>query len=137
MIRHLLAALAVVGLSACHFPDPKVAVTGSFPIELTYREARGGLVILTGRVDDRADVDFILDTGAPVSVLLDSPRTAKLGLDTRDARPLGDPSNPATPTGVLRPDTRFAFGPLTLAGVTTVVVPEKTMPCRERFEEIG
>jgi len=136
-MRHALFVLVTVLAAACGFPEPKIEVAGSLPYELTYREARGGLVILTGRVDDREDVDFILDTGAPVSVLIDGKRTAKLGLDTRDARPLGDPSNPAAPIGVFRPDTRIAFNGVTLSGLTTVVVPEKTMPCRERFEEIG
>jgi len=131
----LLAAATI--LTACHFPEPKVDVTRPLPLDLTYREAKGGLVILTGRVDDREDVDFILDTGAPVSVLIDGKRTTKLGLDTRDARPLGDPSNPAAPIGVLRPDTRITFSGVTLSGLTSVVIPEKTMACRERFDEIG
>lgn len=138
MKTQVLALLTLAAtLAACHFPEPKVDVTRPLPFDLTYREAKGGLVILTGRVDDREDVDFILDTGAPVSVLLDGKRTTKLGLDTSGAKPLGDPSNPAAPIGVLRPDTRIAFSGVTLSGLTTVVVPEKTMPCRERFEEIG
>ncbi|QJR09519.1 hypothetical protein DSM104443_00568 [Usitatibacter rugosus] len=136
-MRHAVFALAALLLAACHFPEPKVGLAGPLPLDLTYREARGGLVILTGRVDDREDVDFILDTGAPVSVLLDGKRTTKLGLDTRLAVPLGNPNNPATPTGVLRGDTRIAFNGVTLLGLTVVVIPEKSMPCSERFDEIG
>lgn len=135
----LLAALAVAAsvLAACHFPDPKVEVRGTYPIDLAYREGRGGLVILRGRVNGREDVDFILDTGAPVSVLLDGKRTTKLGFDTRDAKPLGDPSNPATPVGVVLAGNRFDFGPVALDGLTAVIVPESSMPCRERFDEVG
>ena len=119
------------------FPEPKVSVAAALPVELVYREGKGGLVILTGRVNGKADVDFILDTGAPVSVLIDGPRTVALGLDTRKARPLGDPDHPATPVGVIGRDFHVAFGPIDLAGLTAVVVPEKSMPCRERFDEIG
>ena len=31
----------------------------------------------------------------------------------------------------------MAFGPVTLSQVTAVVVPQKSMPCREKFDEIG
>lgn len=134
-------ALALAGCdiyyAAMGFPAPQVAVAGTLPVELAYREATGGLVILTGRVNGRADVDFILDTGAPVSVLIDGPRTAALGLDTSKARPLGDPDHPATPVGVIGRDFHVTFGPIALAGLSAVVVPERSMPCRERFDAIG
>lgn len=133
----LLAALALLALAGCGFREPKVEVAGALPIELAYREARGGIIVLTGRVNGRADVDFILDTGAPVSVFLDGPRTAALGFDTSGARPLGDPSNPATPVGIIQPGMDIRFGALAFSELTAVVVPERTLPCRERFEEIG
>lgn len=141
-----LAALAatLAGLAGCNlhdalfgFPEPAVAVLGRTPVELAYREAPGGIVILRGRVNDKADVDFILDTGAPVTVLLEGERTAALGLDTSGARPLGDPANPATPTGVIQPGFRIDFGGVSFSGLTAVVVPAKTMPCPERFAAIG
>jgi hypothetical protein len=119
------------------FREPTLEVAGALPVELPYREARGGLVILTGRVNGKADVDFILDTGAPVTVLIDGPRTAALGLDSRGARPLGDPSNPATPVGVIQPGMHFTFAGVTLSGLTAVVIPQKTLPCQDRFEEVG
>lgn len=131
------AAVALLVLAGCGFREPKVAVEGALPLELPYREARGGLVLLKGRVNGRADVEFILDTGAPVSVILDGQRTTALGLDTSDARPLGDPSNPGTPVGIIQPGMNFRFGPLAFSDLTAVVVPERTMPCRERFDEIG
>jgi len=64
------------------FPEPKVSTRVPLPIELAYRAGRDGLVILTGRVDDKASVDFVLDTGAPVTVLIDNEHTAALGFDT-------------------------------------------------------
>lgn len=134
-------ALALAGcdahLALMGFTPPQVAVTGALPVELAYREAKGGLVILTGRVNGKADVDFILDTGAPVSVLIDGPRTVALGLDTSKARPLGDPNHPATPVGVIGRDFHVAFGAIELTGLSAIVVPEKSMPCRERFDAIG
>ena len=141
-----LAALAVAAsaLAGCDlastlmgFPEPTVSVQGATPVEFAYREGKGGLVILRGRVNDRADVDFILDTGAPVTVLIDGPRTAGLGLDTTGARPLGDASNPATPTGVIGKGFTVTFGSVSLRGLSAVLVPEKTLPCRDRFEAVG
>jgi hypothetical protein len=109
---------------------------GALPVEIEYREAAGSLVLLKGRVNDRADVWFILDTGAPVGVLIDGRRTQALGLDTRDARPLGDPDDPASPVGIVQGDFRWSFGSVALSELTAVVVPEDRMPCRERFEAL-
>lgn len=103
--RYLAALLAAPLLSGCMlqyalfgFPPPEITAPRA-AIELPYREGPGGLVLLKGRVNDKADVDFILDTGAPVTVLIDGARTAGLGLDTSNAAPLGDPKDPASPGG--------------------------------------
>ena len=116
--------------------EPKLEISAPLPVELSYRESAGSLVLLDGRVNDRADVWFILDTGAPVGVLIDGRRTRALGLDTRDAKPLGDPDDPASPVGIVQGDFRWAFGPVALSELTAVVVPEDRMPCRERFEAL-
>jgi aspartyl protease len=144
MKASILLVAAGVALAGCElryafgFPEPQYAVAvSSAPIELAYREAKGGLVVLTALVNDKAHVDFILDTGAPVTVLLDGKRTAALGLDSSRARPLGDPANPATPNGDIQGGFRIDFGGVRLSELTTVVVPQDTMPCQERFEEIG
>lgn len=118
------------------FPTPEVSAARPI-IELPYREGPSGLVLVRGNVNGKAEVDFILDTGAPVTVLLDGPRTAALGLDTSKAAPLGDPKSPATPIGVIEPGFTLAFGDISLRGLTAVLVPERTMPCRERFEAVG
>lgn len=137
----LLAALALAGCNLRYalfgFPQPVARVAGAYPVELAYREARGGLVVLTGRVNGTADVDFILDTGAPVTVLLDGRHTAGLGLDSSRARSLGGGDNPAAPVGDIQDGFHLAFGGLTLSGLTAVVVPQKSMPCPEKFDEIG
>jgi hypothetical protein len=135
------AALALAGCdfhaALMGFPEPTVAMQGTAPVELAYREGKGGLVILRGRVNGRADVDFILDTGAPVTVFIDGPRTAALGLDTTGAKPLGDPSNPATPTGVIARGFAVDFGGVAYSGLSAVLIPEKSLPCREKFDAVG
>lgn len=142
--RHLLLLVACAPLlGGCMlkyalfgFPAPEV--TAARPtVEMPYREGPGGLVLIKGRVNDRADVDFILDTGAPVTVLIDGARTAALGLDTREAAPLGNPDDPAAPVGVIQPGFAIRFGDIGVRGLTAVLVPEKTMPCRERMEAVG
>lgn len=141
--RKLAAMAAVVALAGCDlryalgFPEPQVAVAGAGPVELAYREAKGGLVIVSGRVNGKADVDFILDTGAPVTVLLDGPRTAALALDSSRARPLGDSDDPASPVGDIQGGFGIEFGPLAFSQLTAVVVPQRSLPCPERFEEVG
>jgi hypothetical protein len=134
--------MAAQGLGGCElhdammgFGEPTITVSGTLPQELAYRKTREGHVILTGRVNGKADVDFILDTGAPVSVLFDGGQTSSLGLDTRNAKPLGDPDNPATPVGVIQRGLQVSFGAVTLSELTAAVIPEKSLPCRERFEQ--
>lgn len=137
----IAAALALEGCDLHSmlfgFREPEVTARDGLPVELPYREGKGGIVILTGRVNGKTDVDFILDTGAPVTVLIDGKRTVALALDTTDARPLGNPNDPATPVGVIRHGFALAFGGVSLAGVSAVVLPEKSMACPDRFEEIG
>lgn len=118
-------------------PKPTVTLGAPAPIELPFREGPGGLVLLTGRVNDAQDVEFILDTGAPVTVLIDGPRTSRLGLDTTGARRLGPEGDPASPVGVIRPGLRVAFGPVVLSDLHAVLIPASTMPCPERFEAVG
>jgi hypothetical protein len=120
------------------FKAPTITVAGTAPIEMTYREGTGGLVILTGRVNDAADVDFILDTGAPVTVLLDgTQQTAPLKLDTSKAVPLGDPKDPATPVGVIQDGFKLKFGAIDVTGLTAVLIQAKALPCQERFTAIN
>lgn len=140
----LACVLAAACLSGCNlhnalfgFPEPVISAAATLPVELPFREGPGGLVVITGRVDGKQDVEFILDTGAPVTVLLDGPRTANLGLDTRAARKLGPADDPAVPTGVISPGHAIAFGPVRLDALTAVLIPVSSLPCAERFESIG
>jgi len=140
-----IAALAVAALAAggcdlgrvlAGFRDPVFEVAAALPAAIPYRQSEGGLVILTGRVNGKADVDFILDTGAPVTVLVENRQTAALGLDTSKARPLGPEGDPATPLGVIADGFRIAFPGVALAQVTAVVIPGDRLPCQERFRAI-
>ena len=139
-----VALAAALGVAGCDLHDvmfglrpATVAVRGELPIELVYREGPMGLVILPGRVNGKADVDFILDTGAPVTVLIEDRQTAALALDVRNARPLGDPSDPASPVGAIQSGFDIAFAGVSLTDVTAVVIPNKAIPCRERVESVG
>lgn len=141
-----LAAGAALPLAGCDlrywlfgFPQPEVTTRwpASGVIELPFRAGPGGLVLVRGRVNDRAEVDFILDTGAPVSLLLNGPdATRALALDTRNARKLGPSDNPASPVGVIAPDFTFDFGAVRLAGLSVVVMDDAQLPCPERFKAI-
>jgi hypothetical protein len=139
-----LGACTLVALAGCDtlallagFPAPTIAVSQPLPVALDYREGPGGIVMLSGRVNDRADVEFVLDTGAPVTVFIDGPATAPLAFDTSKARRLGPSDDPAAPIGALARDLALAFGPVALAGVTAVVLPEAALACPERYRRMG
>lgn len=139
------AALAALTLSACNLgyalfglPEPTIDVAGQgSAIELPYREGPGGLVLIKARVNDLAEAEFVLDTGAPVTVLLDGPQSRDLRLDSSKAVKLGDPNNPATPIGDVQRGFRLDFGDVKLSNLTAVVIPVSTLSCQQRFEEVG
>ena len=142
----LLAGSTAVSLAGCNlryallgFPTPKVSAQwpASGPIEIPFRTGPGGLVLIRGTVNGRAELDFILDTGAPVSVLLNGPPAKALALDTRNARKLGDADNPATPVGVITSGFNFDFSSVQLSELTAVVIEADTLPCPERYAAIG
>ena len=133
-MRALLLA-AALALAACAFAPPTIRVSGPAPVELPFRLAADGLIVLTGRVNGAHDVEFILDTGAPVTVLIDNARTRALRLDTSGAMRLG--SDPASPTGVIRGGHSIDFGRVYLSELTAVVIPGTSLPCQERFDSVG
>jgi hypothetical protein len=144
--RSLLARGAILGSlpfigSACTlfspFPTPTFTLTQPGPIELPCRIAPNGLVMLRGRVNSRGEAWFVLDTGAPVTALIDGPRSAALGLDSSGARRLGRNDDPSDPIGVVRPNFEIAFdGQLTLSGLSVVVIPLATIPCSARMDAL-
>ena len=132
-----MAAALVAGCTSTGLPLPQVTTTRALPIEMPYREGPGGLVLISGRINGKTRHDFILDTGAPVTVFLDGPKTAALGFDTSKARPLGDPNVSATPIGVVAFGNRVDFEGVALTSLGAVVVPRRTLPCQERFDAVG
>lgn len=148
-VKPVAAVVCLALLAGCNityallgFTEPTVLVQRHpakkrEPIELPFREAAGGLVLITAKINGGGSYDFILDTGAPVSVVLDGPGTEALKLDTSKAKKLGDPNNPATPTGVITPGFTFEFGPVKFSDLTAVVIPRKVMPCPDRFDALN
>lgn len=137
-MRTLAAAFLVLcaGCTVTGLPAPEVVTAKPYPIALPYREGPGGLVLLKGDINGKGRHEFILDTGAPVTVILDGPRTAKLGFDTSNARPLGDPNDAATPTGIVALGNAVDFDGVQLKALAAVVVPRRTLPCQERFDAV-
>ncbi|HYE48235.1 MAG TPA: hypothetical protein VEB20_01495 [Azospirillaceae bacterium] len=148
--RAALLATALAGLPGCLLMDAARMsaaqqsaahiVRAPLPLEVPFRQA-GGLVLVpvtvTAGPGRQAMLDFVLDTGAPVTVLLDGPGTAALALDLSDARKLGDPDEASTPVGAFRFGFTLDFGPLSLEGMPAVGIPLSTMPCTDRVAGIG
>ncbi len=115
-------------------------VEGTLPLELPFRQTAGGLMLVpvtVGNGQGTAVLDFVLDTGAPVTVLLDVPAAAPLKLDLEDARHLGDPDEPASPVGAFRWGYSLDFGKLTLAEMPVVGIQPRSMPCPDRVADVG
>jgi len=147
-----IAAACATLVSACvlhdalfGFPAPTITTRSPAVVELPYREGPGGLMLIKGATtrkigansDARADLEYILDTGAPVTVVIDSPATKALHLDTSNARKLGPADNPATPTGVIDKGFGIDFGDVAVSNLTAVVIAEQSLPCNERFARVG
>ena len=107
------------------------------PIELPFRQGPGGLILVKVRIDGRVDGEFIVDTGAPVTVLLDGPALAPLGLDLSGARKLGPADSPASPVGVFVQRTMLDLGGLRIWPRTTVALAPASLACPERMAAIG
>jgi hypothetical protein len=140
VVRSAWCASALCG-SACTswtFPVPRLSLSGQASVVLPLVMSASGHTLIYGEVMGRVGVWFALDTGAPVTVLFDGPRTAALKLDSSGARKLGRADDIASPIGVIQPGFDIAFGGhLKLSGLTAVVVPESTLPCIGLNDDIG
>ncbi|HWU51799.1 MAG TPA: hypothetical protein VN153_03200, partial [Tahibacter sp.] len=83
----LVAALSLAGCSQLDLTRLYLANNGSpaelgrpLPITLPYRDV-DGWILLPAKVNSRAPIEFVLDTGASVVALIADERTAHLGLD--------------------------------------------------------
>lgn len=134
----LSGALAACDHVALMFPRPRyVLARPGAVLELPCRIAPGGLILIRANVNGRGDAEFVLDTGAPVSVLIDGPQSAALALDSSGATRLGAADDPASPIGVIRPGFEIALPGLTLSGLSVVVMPQDRLACPERYAAIG
>ncbi|QJE72177.1 hypothetical protein HHL28_02820 [Aerophototrophica crusticola] len=144
-LRLLLLAACGMALSGCLVVDAlrmqraqeaaPHQVAAALPVELPFQD-RDGLVIIPGTVNGKATLDFVLDTGAPVTVLLDGGEpTAPLALDLSKAEKLGD--SPASPVGSILFGFGLDFGPIAIRDLPLVGVPLGSMPCQDRFHKLG
>lgn len=136
----------LTGMMGCDhgFPAPTVTTAARIaaePLEIKYREGRGGLILIRGVATSSArgsaEMEFILDTGAPQTVLINSAATQSLKLDTTKARRLGPADRPTSPVGVIEPGFTLDFGVAKLSNLTAVVIDQSTLPCQDRFAAIG
>jgi hypothetical protein len=119
------------------FPTPRYALAaGRRVLEWPCRVGPGGLTLVKARVNRAPDLEFIVDTGAPVTVVLNGPRTAALQLDTSHARRLGPDDDPAVPMGTIQAGFELGFEGLTISGLTAVVIAQSSLACQERFAAI-
>lgn len=141
-MRHCIRGLVLAAafpLVACHQVDlarlylanngTKATVNRPLPLTLPYKDV-DGWVLLPARVNGRAPVDFVLDTGASVVALLADRRTAHLGLDMRDVRRLGAADDLAAPIGARQDGLSIDLGGVTLADQAALAIPAETLDCQ-------
>jgi hypothetical protein len=100
------------------------------PLTLPYKDV-DGWVLLPARVNGRASIDFVLDTGASVLAIIADQRTAPLALDMGRVRRLGSSDNLAAPVGARQDGLTIDFGGLVLEDQTALAIPANTLDCRE------
>ena len=103
------------------------------PLTLPYKDV-DGWVLLPARVNGRASVDFVLDTGASVLALIADQRTAPLDLDMAGVHRLGASDNLAAPIGARQDGLTIDFGGLVLADQTALAIPAETLACKDGQE---
>lgn len=131
----LVAALSLAGCSQLDLTRLYLANNGSpaelgrpLPITLPYRDV-DGWILLPAKVNGRAPIEFVLDTGASVVALIADERTAHLGLDLRDVRRLGAADDLAAPVGARQDGLSIDFGGVVLRNQAALAIPAKSLDC--------
>lgn len=127
----LLPGCNRVELARLYFANSGTAVelVRPLPLTLPYRDV-DGWVLLPARVNGRAPVDFVLDTGASVVALIADERTAHLGLDMRDVRRLGANDDLAAPVGARQDGLAIDFGGVVLQEQAALAIPAGSLDCK-------
>jgi hypothetical protein len=100
------------------------------PLTLPLKEVDGWMIV-DAKVNGKAPVGFVLDTGASVVALIDSERTRHLGLDMRNVRRLGSADDLAAPTGARQEGLDIDFGGLVLKDQTALAIPAASLGCKD------
>lgn len=127
----LLSACNQVELARLYLANNGTVVDLKKPLPLTlpYKDV-DGWVLLPARVNGRASVDFVLDTGASVMALIADQRTEPLELDMGGVHRLGASDDLAAPVGVRQDGLTIDFGDLVLADQTALAIPADTLDCK-------
>ncbi|MFC3815158.1 aspartyl protease family protein [Lysobacter sp. GCM10012299] len=104
-------------------------MTKPLPLTLPYKDV-DGWVLLPARVNGRASIDFVLDTGASVVALIADQRTTHLDLDMRGVRRLGAPDDLAAPVGARQDGLAIDFGGVVLENQTALAIPAESLDCK-------
>lgn len=112
-------------LAASHYAN--FEWQGALPITLPTRESNGWILV-RGQVNGLNSVEFVLDTGAPITVLLAEPNMASI--DLSELRRFGGANDLAAPTGAIQRNVALDFGPLRLVRHTVLAIPAQQIGCR-------
>ena len=93
-------------------------------------------VLVPIRVNGSEPLDFVLDTGAPMTFLVGSERTRHLGLRLGSSVALGGSGTGSTPTGRMVRQLTVSVGSVDLLNQTAVLLPWRELPFFDSADDV-
>jgi hypothetical protein len=137
-LTRTLTIAAAISLAGCQQAElaslylanngTSVEVSKSLPLTLPYKDV-DGWVLLPARINGRASIDFVLDTGASVVAIIADERTAHLDLDMRGVHRLGADDDLAAPVGARQDKLEIDLGGVVLEDQAALAIPAESLDC--------
>ncbi|MCC2617356.1 aspartyl protease family protein [Aestuariibacter halophilus] len=91
-------------------------------------------IIVQARVNGSAPLNFVLDSGAAATVLLETDATDALALPRTQTLTISGAGDDGDPVAYVVPDTRIDAGPLFIRNMAVIYAPQEAMPFGSRDE---
>lgn len=93
-------------------------------------------IILPVSLNGSEPLDFVLDSGAAATVILESHQTSKLPLEIAGELPVSGVGTGPDPVAHIVKDTSLSLGSVSLEGLSVVYLPLSSVPFFDHFDEV-